>query len=138
MSAAVFSREAALLRRWISMFAIWGLLLHAGLLVQHNSVMLNAHLAHGSLLNDLHVLCAQQGTATLDADSLPHVPRPAETQQACPICSGLVAAVVLASPCPEFICIGTWQTHEHLPIQSVDATRVTSLRLPPARGPPLA
>lgn len=125
-------------RRWMVVLAIWSLLLHAGLLVQHNGVMLNAHLAHNTLLSDLHVLCAQQVTASLDGDSLPHVPRPAETQQACPICSGLVAAVALASRSPEFVPINTWRAYERPPQHSVDGARAASLRLPPVCGPPLA
>lgn len=125
-----------MLRRWISALAVWGLLLHAMLLVQHNSVMLNSHLAYGALLKDLTVICAQMGAANMDGADLPHVPRPAETQPSCPVCSGLVAAFALASPPPFFLPIGAWESYKASPLTTLAVADASALHLPPARAPP--
>jgi hypothetical protein len=89
------------LRQWISVVAMLGVLLHAAALVRHYGVMLAAHLQYQALVSDLSSIC--QGVATdvgnASAD-LPHVPKPSDAQNGCPICSGQTpaSAVVAAAP----------------------------------------
>lgn len=45
------------MRRWINILAVFAVLLHAGALVRHHAVMLNADAQHKALLADLGAIC---------------------------------------------------------------------------------
>ena len=86
-------------RKWISILALFGVLLHAGAVVRHNAAMTGANLQYQALVTGLAQIC--HGTATGDAlaaAELPYVPKPTDAQNGCPICSGLSSAVALAAP----------------------------------------
>jgi hypothetical protein len=122
-------------RRWISIVALLGVLLHASVLVRHNAVMLGALLLHDTLVSDLRQMCHGGRAVTGDDGALPSVPRPSDAQNGCPICSGLASAFAIAAPVPAPLTrpIGR-------PIQgqiSVAGLVGPILPLiPPARGPP--
>ncbi len=85
-----------MLRRVAAVLALFGVLLHAGASVRHQSVMLDAQRQHQALVTDLHALC-NPGSG-VDQASVPYVPRPSDAQSGCPICSGLASAIALATP----------------------------------------
>jgi hypothetical protein len=124
------------LRRWISVVALVGVLLHAGAIVRHNASMLGALLRHQALLTDLAQICHRDsgGDARLTAD-LPVVPMPSDAQKGCPICSGLAPLFGLTAPAV------TWllkRAHEaaHQPIAVAALPVQPRTALPQARGPP--
>ena len=123
-------------RRWISVLALLGVLLHAGAIVRHNAAMTGATFQYQALLTGLAQVC--HGSATGDAlaaAELPFVPRPSDAQNGCPICSGLAAAVALPAPesagvfVPPPIAIA-YHADPHCVLHSGHAV------CPPARGPP--
>jgi hypothetical protein len=127
--------DPMLLRRWISFLAIVGVLLHAGALARHHVVMLDAHLQHQALITDLLQICHSNGLGTVTPDGLPDIPRPSETQDNCPICSGLASAVALAAP----------ETASWLRLVEKPALETLTVAIfvgqspaerPPVRGPP--
>ena len=85
-----------MLRRVAAVLALFGVLLHAGASVRHQSVMLDAQRQHQALVTDLHALCNPGGA--VDAASVPYVPRPTDAQTGCPVCSGLASAFALVTP----------------------------------------
>lgn len=86
-------------RKWISILALLGVLVHAGALVRHNAVMAGATFQYQALLTGLAQLCHSGTTGeTLAANDLPYVPKPTDAQNGCPVCSGLSPAVALVAP----------------------------------------
>lgn len=123
-------------RRWISVLAALGVLLHAGAIVRHNAIMTGAALQYQALLIGLTQHChgGAAGGALVSGD-LPYLPRPSDADHGCPICSGLAQAVALIGPEPVV-------DFRQVPAAIVQAGE-TSGRLglghavcPPARGPP--
>jgi Protein of unknown function (DUF2946) len=124
------------LRRWISLVAMFGVLLHAGLVVRHNAVMLNANLQQQELVAALGVIChGNGGTTQLAASDVPHVPQPSDSQSDCPICSGMVSAAALL-PAMNFATLA----HNRKSVRLTVVGREFAVRLvavcPPSRGPP--
>jgi hypothetical protein len=121
-----------MLRRVAAVLALFGVLLHAGASVRHQSVMLDAQRQHQALVADLHALCNPGGgVGTAD---LPYVPRPTDAQAGCPICSGLVAAIALATP--EFaLVLASADEAPDLPVVVAAVSQWPRVH-PPARGPP--
>lgn len=86
-------------RKWISVLALLGVLLHAGAIARHNAAMTGATLQYQALLTDLAQLChGSTAGDVLARAELPYVPKPTDAQNGCPICSGLSPAVALAAP----------------------------------------
>jgi hypothetical protein len=124
------------LRRLISLVAVFGVLLHAGLVVRHNAFKLSATLQHQELVEALGVIChGNGGTAQLAASDVPHVPQPSDSQSDCPICSGMVSAAALP-PAMNFATLA----HDSKSVRLAVVGREIALRLvavcPPSRGPP--
>lgn len=125
------------MRRWINILAVFAVLLHAGALVRHHAVMLNADAQHKALLADLGAIChGGGGTERLAASDLPAIPPPSDAQNGCPVCAGLTATVAipdqaLAPAAP--VSYGRAQPIRRAPFV-VSALTVT--RHPPSRGPP--
>ena len=87
-------------RRGIALVATLAMLMHAGLLMRHNVVMLEVAHEHHSLIADLASLCRAGPSASRATPAdLPAVPRPADTA-ACPVCAGLVAALAILDTQP--------------------------------------
>ncbi|MFN3745264.1 MAG: DUF2946 family protein [Hyphomicrobiaceae bacterium] len=124
-----------MLRRFISFVVLLGVMLHAHALVRHNSVMLDAHLLRTTLIADLLSICHPSGTGTVDAASLPDVPRPTDAQNDCPLCSGLGSAVAL--PAPDLLPYHVaFQPARLSPLPVIRGTELLRSFIPPARGPP--
>lgn len=123
-------------RRWISIVALLGVLLHVGALVRHSSVMLDALLRHGALIADLRQLCHGGSAHTADVGTLPSVPRPSDAQNGCPICSGLASAFAIASPDPAPL-VAPFGRPIQGQIAVADLVGPILPLIPPARGPPL-
>jgi len=124
------------LRAWISIVAMVGVLLHAGLLVRHGLAMADAARQYHALLGDLGTLCRSgPGEAHIDAADLPQLPQPSGAT-GCPICAGLVAAFALAAPQPAALAVRT-QVAAQLACAGAEAARpLPRSAHPPARGPP--
>lgn len=124
--------------RWIiSLLAVLGVLAHAGALVRHNAVMVDAHLQHQALVADLQVICHSGGPGSSEPATIPDIPRPSNADNGCPLCSGLASAFALAAldaPClasPYAVLEG------YKPLAATRVLGQSPATLPPVRGPPL-
>jgi hypothetical protein len=125
----------ARLRRWISIVAMMGVLLHAGLLVRHSLAMADAARQYHAILADLASLCrAGQGDDAVPASHLPQLPQPADGA-GCPICSGLVSAFAILGPQPAALPRPNATAIELFSV-AVAAAEPLRTAHPPARGPP--
>jgi hypothetical protein len=124
-------------RKWISVLAVLGVLLHAGALVRHNAAMAGAALEYRALLAGLTQICHGSGAGTLDASELPYVPPPNDAQNGCPICSGLGPAIALGAP-PQALALVLAPASSSVFFEVHRAPAATHLPHPPARGPPQA
>lgn len=73
-------------RRWIGVLAVFSVLLHAGLLIRHNSSILLASMSDAFALYG-NAICYVE-----PSDSQPDLPTPDNTSK-CPICAGAAPAV---------------------------------------------
>jgi len=138
--ALPFRKEASILRQFstsLRVLTILGVLLHAGLLVWHNTAMLGAKLQGDALASALGEICYGSGMMQRAASGdLPDAPPPASDQGNCPICKGCVSAVAILAA-PELAVHKPDQTSLRIiVVGKVIAQRLARLR-PPARGPPL-
>lgn len=122
-------------RRWISILAVLGVLLHAGAIVRHNAAMAAASLQYQALVAGLSQICHSTGSGTLDASEVPYVPRPSDAQNGCPICSGLGQVVALSAPACSVIPL-TQAEPAFLPANAQCLADSGHAVCPPARGPP--
>jgi hypothetical protein len=125
------------MRRWINILAVFGVLLHAGALVRHHAVMLNANTQHQALLADLAAIChGSGGTERLAASDLPTVPQPADAQNGCPLCAGLTTAFAITAYVAAAIAPVSYDCAEPFRLVQFVASDLTETRHPPSRGPP--
>lgn len=123
-------------RKWISVLALLGVLLHAGAIVRHNAAMTGVTLQYQALLTDLIQIChGGAGGDTLATAELPFVPKPTDAQNGCPICSGLGPVVALLAAQPAVVAVDlptaiAFHPETHCVPDSGYAV------CPPARGPP--
>jgi hypothetical protein len=123
------------LRGWISVFAMLGVLLHAGALVRHHGVMLGAVLQYHALVSDLAEFCHGADDASRSPADLPSIPKPSDAKNGCPICSGQSPAFAVIAPAPlDVPAPATPGIYWHFPAYSF-ATHHHPV-CPPARGPP--
>lgn len=119
----------------VRIIAIVGIVLHAGLLVRHNSSVLAANLQASSLFVALAEICHGGGVQLSEAPDIPQLPPPGGDSGSCPICKGCVAAAAVL-PTVDFF--------HHSPLATVTRMEIVgeaiALRLarilPPARAPP--
>jgi hypothetical protein len=125
-------------RKWISVLALLGVLLHAGAITRHNAVMAGATFQYQALLTGLSQLCHSATSGkVLAASEIPYVPKPTDAQNGCPICSGLSPAVALAAPNPDIAFVPPPAAIAfHSPTLCLPASGHAVC--PPARGPPAA
>ena len=124
------------LRRWISIVAVMGVLLHAGFLVRHSLAMADATRHYGAILADLASLCrADSAGERVPASDLPSLPPPSDTT-GCPVCAGLVAAFALPAPQPAALPAAPAVAATQRFSVAVAAVRPLRTTHPPARGPP--
>lgn len=122
-------------RKWISILALLGVLLHAGAIVRHNAAMTGANLQYQTLLTDLAQLCHGSGAGAVAAADLPYVPKPTDAQNGCPICSGLNPVVALAVPELAVVALSpSVSIAFHSETHRVPGSGYAVC--PPARGPP--
>jgi hypothetical protein len=123
-------------RRLTVLVALLGVLLHAAIVVRHNGMMLSAHLQRADLLSALSVICFGSGEQHANV-SLPDVPAPSGSQSDCPICSGLVSAVV-AVPQQFVIEARAYAVSQRIAhVAEVIAPTLRSV-WPPSRAPPVS
>ena len=125
-------------RKWISVLALLGVLLHAGAIARHNAVMTGANLQFQALLTGLAQLCHSSTSGkVLAAAELPYIPKPTDAQNGCPICSGLSPAVALAASELEvaFVPVPVMIGFHPDARCTLDSGHPVC---PPARGPPAA
>jgi len=127
--------DQMLLRKWVGLLAMLGVLLHAGAVARHHVVMLDAHLQHQRLVSDLQRICHSNGLGTATDESLPDVPRPSDAQNNCPICCGLTTAVAVMAPdaAPWLVLIAPPSPQSVARVAFVGQS--PAIR-PPVRGPP--
>ena len=127
-----------MLRRWVSIVALLGVLLHAGAIVRHNAAMLGAQLEHQALLAGLSRICHGMGAAGESQPvDLPAIPAPTERPNGCPICSGMASAFALAGP-DTILLEPPYQAVLTVGERVVTIPRTFVLVRPPTRGPPSA
>ena len=127
-------------RKLVGLVAIFGVLLHAGLIVRHSTSMIAAQIQHTELAAALGVICHGGGSAVaLPASEIPNIPSELPASgggtQDCPLCMGFgMASAVL----PDRIAV------RNLPVASsarqeivaiIIARRMAAVR-PPSTGPP--
>ena len=123
-----------LVRTWIALVTVLGVLLHAGALVRHHGIMLGTHLLEQALATD-PTFCRGDADAGSNV-GLPGLPKPSDAQSGCPVCTGQAPACTVA----------TAQEHLIVPLRfAVMARWCEPERLnpalrhavcPPPRGPP--
>jgi hypothetical protein len=125
------------MRRWINILAVFAVLLHAGALVRHNAIMVDAQAQHQTLLADLAVICHSNGsTERIAASDLPAVPPPSDAQNGCPLCAGLTSAFAIAAYVATAIAPVSYACTESFRLVQIVASDLTTTRHPPSRGPP--
>jgi hypothetical protein len=87
------------LRKWLSVLAVIGVLMHAAAIVRHHAVMANAGSQPSAVsalladLSDANLICHSNGAAPVDQPG--NVP--ADNKPVCPLCSGLAPSAALAA-----------------------------------------
>ena len=117
--------------------AIFGVLLHAGLIVWHSAAMVGATMQHNAIVAAIASICHGAGPATGGTqDDLPSVPAPSNEQSSCPICKGCVSAVAILSDPGLVVHRADPATARMEIVGEVIAQRVKPVR-PPTRAPPV-
>jgi hypothetical protein len=80
--------------RWVSLLALFGVLLHAGLLVRHNNIVLAA-VQQQDLLFSYGIICEVPADSRSDGQPQ-NQPSPFKKLYKCPICLGAVPGASLA------------------------------------------
>ena len=123
-------------RKWISIFALFGVLLHAGAIVRHNAAMTGATFQYHALVTGLAEICHGSGAAgAVPSGDLPYVPRPSDAQSGCPICSGLATAVAAVAPALTSVPVTAPVKVVFYPTGHFVSEHGRAVH-PPARGPP--
>jgi hypothetical protein len=126
------------LRPLIQVLAVFGVLVHAGALVRHNTAMVGATLEYNALLSDVGTICHgnPDSSGSVGAE-LPRIPPPSNSHDACAICLGLVAAVALLASQTVGIPKAIDVKDATFSVLETTAEMPRALH-PPPRGPPLA
>ena len=125
------------MRRWINILAVFAVLLHAGALVRHHAVMLNADAQHKALLADLGAIChGGGGTERLAASDLPAIPQPSDAQNGCPVCAGLATDFAVPGKAVTPAAPVSYARAQPIRFVQVVVSELTVTRHPPSRGPP--
>ncbi|MEQ1711391.1 MAG: DUF2946 family protein [Hyphomicrobium sp.] len=115
---------------------MFGVLLHAGLVVRHNAMVLSAQLEHGALVAALGVIChGNGGTSEIASGEAPGLPQPEQDRGSCPLCAGLapVAAVLTDT---DLVChVPDAASSRMAVVGEIIRQRLAAVR-PPTRGPP--
>jgi Protein of unknown function (DUF2946) len=125
------------LRKFVGLLAIFGVLLHAGLIVRHNSSMVASQLDVSPSFASF--ICHGDGSETqfkTDVGSVPGEERDSR-DGTCPLCAGFGSAVaVLAQPSSIGHIHRATKSLRVAVVAEVVARRMAGDR-PPTRGPPI-
>ena len=124
-------------RQIVGLLALVGVLLHAGLVVSHATVMLHAMLGDGDGMGAIGVIC-HGGKGAVASPTTPADETPRQDQRSeCPICMGYGPAVTLLSE----ISVPKHVPHEisvrQTVVAEIIARRMAAVR-PPSTGPPFS
>lgn len=122
-------------RRSIAIWAVLGVLLHAGLVVRHNAMALGAHLLHQELVTALGNICNSGGVLLAASEDVPIVPSPNGGSGDCPICTGLIAGAGVLPTAAELPAPIDGPSARVAVISERIAPRLAHA-WPPPRGPP--
>ena len=125
------------MRRWVNLLAIVAVLLHAGALIRHHAVMVDAQASHRALVADLATICHSAiGVGSAAAEELPFIPQPSDAQNGCPVCAGLTTAYVIAAYVALAVAPIAYESQAPFNPKQVVTSDLTETRHPPSRGPP--
>lgn len=121
-------------RRLISLLAIVGVLLHAGIFVRHNAMMLGAALDRAAFADIFSEIC-RGGPNSVSPDA-PHPQNPGDPESHCPDCLGVGAAALFPVIFVDHDAVYSIVSDTFI---SSDVVRPNILVLwPPGRGPPVS
>jgi hypothetical protein len=86
------------LRRWTTIVALIGVLLHAGALVRHHGIMLGANLLEQAFADPAAICFGGQDSTSRSSVGHPAAPKPSEAHSECPVCAGQAPVFALAAP----------------------------------------
>jgi len=118
----------------VSLLALIGVLLHAGLVARHNVSMVAAGLADQDLDKVLGVICHAE-TSSASSKSLPNVPDPNGKLKGCPICMGCISAAVVLPDGLVLPAMFEWTSGRIALVGKTIRYRMAAL-CPPSHGPP--
>jgi hypothetical protein len=134
------------LRRLVSLLAVFGVLMHAGLVVRHSAIMLKASLVQADAVRTVGHICHTDGAATAlvsskvdqqaDSDAVGNS-EPTGGQTDCPICDGAIAKAVVLPMCVVSIHAPDMASARVAVVGETVALRLAAA-WPPSRGPPTA
>lgn len=130
------------MRRFVSLLAVLGVLLHAAALVRHNAISLASWQSASASTADTAVVIAFDGEQTpichtgAGAASLPSGAPGGSDKSSCPICTGLSAAVALSPPIHALVGAVVSARVVFSPVADQCEELLKRIR-PPGRGPPL-
>ncbi len=125
-------------RGWISLFAIFGVLMHAALIVNHGASMLRMQMEYQALSAAYSTICHGGGIAAAPAGAeLPALPQPPGGDMTkCPICLGAAPTVaIMAVPLVMDLCPPD-RASERVEMVSEIIARKLSGTKPPSHAPP--
>jgi hypothetical protein len=116
----------------VSVIAVLGVLLHAGLLVRHGGMMVQAQLTHQELASALGVICHGDGTTSQTPSS--DLPAPSNSSSDCPLCMGMMTTATLPEQAVVAF-ISNALSERIVTVAERIAPRLAAV-CPPSRGPP--
>lgn len=122
--------------KWIGLLALLSVVVHAGLVVRHNAIMVAATFAHHDLVGALGVICHSSKDAPDTSDEgLPGSTPPSSNTVECPVCMGFggTSAILAERVTPKQVYVAS---AVRLEIVAEILLRRISFERPPTRGPP--
>lgn len=117
----------------ISLVAVLGMLVHAGLLVRHNGMMLDAAFDRIALIFAGQIICHDADGTTKLSENLPH--HPSGKMPNCPVCMGALAGAAILPPMIAFPAIAMPRARPMAIAAQRLAMGTRGIR-PPTRAPP--
>ena len=124
-----------LLRRWVSVVAIVGVLVHTGLFVHHNAMMLGMALDGVALAGAFGEICHSRPGSPQSVD--PALPQsPDSVRYHCPDCLGSSGVNAVLPSAPAFY-LTFYQIDSDTRVLTAPVVSLDVPLWPPGRGPPL-
>jgi hypothetical protein len=122
-------------RRLVSLLAIIGMLLHAGLFVRHNAMMLGVALDRAAFVDAFDEICLGKSNSPATSDA-GHPQNKGDPQAHCPDCLGFAGAVALL-PTISVNYDASYSIASDVLFSSQVISTDGLLLWPPGRAPPL-